>query len=364
MKKCLIDGWKFVQKKKIVDALVSCLNCMKTDGKERILPFILAMLESSAANVLQDNVNAAYDQLKSELKVSNYLFDNMSDKFKNEFFNIIEKGMNNYQICFNDSILLLCHSIDSKRLSNILAKITQESLTSKHKTSDYKYLFFKTKLLNSNVWSMMNDSNNDNDHNNTINNNNINANSSNENKDEDEKQEANNDKNRSSLFETIEKNVISVELTKQQEFIKQEIIKLKQQFSEQYTTLKHNIKEYNLDKNDLSTQKKLESRYRHDKDYMKDKGIKSDYLHKDMPFDNVNGFDGVMEYDVNGYLTKLLVRSHNLNALFQKDCQQLFEEDLGSKQNVSCVFREAPAKTRKRCIMKAKMDYYFGHRTM
>ena len=48
-------------------------------------------------------------------------------------------------------------------------------------------------------------------------------------------------------------------------------------------------------------QNKLENKYLIGDDFMNKNGILSDYLIKDMPFDNVNGFKGNDEYDLNGF---------------------------------------------------------------
>ena len=80
---------------------------------------------------------------------------------------------------------------------------------------------------------------------------------------------------------------------------------------------------------------------------------KLDYEINELPFDNVNGFDGSFEYDNNGYLTKLLIETHQIDPIFQKDCKRIFTDETMFK-NVS--FSEAPPKTKARSQTKAQLE--------
>ena len=314
---------------------------------------ISSMLESASSSSFHDGTNdhvkESFIQMKCDLKISDYLHKNLSEQCKNEIFSVVSKGIDKYQACFNDSLLLLLYKIDSQKLYDILSDVTKECLKSQGK-EEYKYQYFKQKLLKSNVWSMMMSNNENSDE----------KGNAKESKDEnDVKVETNHRGNASrSLFDGVNATVITKELEKQKKYIKQQMIELETQFSVQWDQLKHNVKTYNLIQSEYSlSQMKLEHR-QGKKDYLVEKGVLSDYESKDMPFDNVNGFNGSLEYDLNGYLTKLLILSHNINPLFQRDCKHLFSADYVENYNIVCKYKDAPVKTRERCIAKSKMDYF------
>ena len=60
-----------------------------------------------------------------------------------------------------------------------------------------------------------------------------------------------------------------------------------------------------------------------------------------------------------GYLTKLLIATHQIDPIFQQDAKYVFtqsEEFQNSK--IECKFTSAPPKTKERCQRKAELDYY------
>ena len=58
---------------------------------------------------------------------------------------------------------------------------------------------------------------------------------------------------------------------------------------------------------------------------MKDMGIESEYKLNELPYDVVNGFEGKREYDSMGYLTKILMESHHIDPIFQKEAKKYFD---------------------------------------
>ena len=92
---------------------------------------------------------------------------------------------------------------------------------------------------------------------------------------------------------------------------------------------------------------------------MSNYGILTDYKQNELPFDNVNGFDGKIEYDRNGYLTKLLISSYRIDPIFQNDCKNIFinENIIG----VKCKYSSAPVKTKERSQTKSMLDYSDRH---
>ena len=77
------------------------------------------------------------------------------------------------------------------------------------------------------------------------------------------------------------------------------------------------------------------------------------YRKDELPFDNVNGFDGAKEFNHNLYLTKLLIESHMKNHAFQewyRDHEYFSFEEF----RISCKFTPAPVKTKERAMVKAE----------
>ena len=109
----------------------------------------------------------------------------------------------------------------------------------------------------------------------------------------------------------------------------------------------------------ISTISIAQNKYISGEDFMSKNGRLSDYLIKDMPFDNVNGFKGNDEYDLKGYLTKLLLASHdhNINPVFQQECQYYFDNILNKQHGTKCEYIDVRVTTREKATMKARIDY-------
>ena len=80
--------------------------------------------------------------------------------------------------------------------------------------------------------------------------------------------------------------------------------------------------------------------------------MESRYKSIDLPFDNVNSFDGNKEYDHSSYLCDMLIVAHTVDPVFQKDCNKLFSFDTFG---IKCKYSPAPVKTKERCITKAEL---------
>ena len=93
-------------------------------------------MEGAASSISSSGDNdssllESYNQLKCDLKISDYWYKHLSKDSLKEIFELIEKGISNYETCFNDSMLLLCQKINSDKFSSILENITQQRLIGK-----------------------------------------------------------------------------------------------------------------------------------------------------------------------------------------------------------------------------------------
>ena len=73
------------------------------------------------------------------------------------------------------------------------------------------------------------------------------------------------------------------------------------------------------------------------------------------------GFDGSDSYDLNGYLTLLLLTAHNLNGLYQSNIQTIFQSISNKFPNIKYKYQPAPVKLADRCIVKAQTGMYTVH---
>ena len=244
------------------------------------------------------------DNEQSELylannKVAEYIFEKCDNDTLNKLSDIINNGLLNLECGFNDSLLLLSSMIDKERLFKTLEITTMKCLTNEYKTPK-SYQFFKQNLLNSQIWASKvstssNGKFNKNNSNNTIN-------------------SIANDK---ILFDRVQYGIIMKELNQQKEYIKENIDKMEKLFESEWKKLL-NIKTRTFD-----STRSASSRIK----YVKlQQPIKPKYEARELPFDNVNGFDGTIEYDYNGYLTDLMIAANVLDKQFQLDCEKIFQQ--------------------------------------
>ena len=62
----------------------------------------------------------------------------------------------------------------------------------------------------------------------------------------------------------------------------------------------------------------------------------------------------VYTYIYIGYLTKLLIASHQIDPIFQAECANIFDS---KRFGISCKYTGAPPKKKERAAMKAELDY-------
>ena len=116
-----------------------------------------------------------------------------------DLFEVITKGMNNYDLCFNDSLLFLWKLINNEELNENIKNVTKNCLNYENKSQD-KMSLFKNDLWKSNIWCK----------------------NVSDNKNDSKSQENQN----ITLFESIETDVLSKELKIHREYLKNELIEL------------------------------------------------------------------------------------------------------------------------------------------
>ena len=166
----------------------------------------------------------------------------------------------------------------------------------------------------------------------------------------------NNNKNnidRETVFSKIESDFTLTELKQHQRILKNELINLENNHKIEFDKLKNEIRKYNLASNDSIRQNELIPSW--DENLMKE-GIQTRKELSELPIDFESGFDGSNEYDYKIYLTNVLIFAHQINPIFQKDCEQFFES-MNKKHKIKCKYTPAPVKTYCRCVDKAKLDY-------
>ena len=208
--------------------LYSFLTLLNESGlKEEKFGKILSYL-SNASNEMSGNIGLLeleenYNIIRKDDFIANYLFNNLKKESLIDLFNVIMKGMNDYELSFNDSLLFLCKLINNNEFNKNIKNITQKCLNYQTKTQE-KVLFFKNYLVKSNIWCK-----------------NVND------KDFEEKEEKNkNNNNKNTLFDSIHSKVLSKELNIHKEYLKNKLIELENKFNKQFKQIKNNIKEFSL----------------------------------------------------------------------------------------------------------------------
>lgn len=343
----VFSSWYKACEKYNLSGLYAFITKLHENGfKKKDFGFIKSLLFVNATKLNYTNeIEDSYLKLRSDDAVANYLFTNLNESTKNNIANIINHGLLTQQCGFNDCLLLLSKKINEKDFIATLRNVTNNCLSSKTKTVK-SYNFFKNNLLHSNVWAMKNDSGG------------VTINKYEVKQDNDFKNNHENHDQFENLFDTINKDVILKELKHQKQFIKNEIIKLEKDHLSAFRQLKYDIKYLNIASEQITQNSCIV-------DYHGDNGIdlmcdndkfQIDYELNELPCDNANGFDGKVEYDINGYLTKLLLASHQIDPIFQKHCKNYFQS-LNEEFGIECQYFSAPVKTRERSIMKSKIDY-------
>ena len=323
-------GYAKQNKNETIVGFLSSLQSRAVSRKNLTILYTMIDPNNSGKNA-KDIENQA---TKLAYKRAKYLYDKCDNDTLEKLSKVINNGISLQECGFDDSLLFLSKMVNNEEFVNVIETCTKECLSTQSKNVQ-KYLYFKNNLLFSRVWGTnTTESKTENEAENKIDSNDDSNDNSND-----------NDSYNTLLFEKIENSVISQELKLQKKYIMNEIIKEESNYLESWNKLKEMKFEslnYEIDKRNGT---KVKSKCR--------QVIKSDYSENELPFDNVNGFNGATEYDNNGYLTKLLIGTHQIDPIFQSDCKRIFLEN----RDLRCSFSSAPPKTKQRCQKKAEMDY-------
>ena len=256
-------------------------------------------LESNELALNNEEVMQLSDLYRKDYKNAVYLYQNLQKSSLKDLSVVINHGLIKHECGFNDTLLFLSKMVDNDAFAQTVENVTDECVTNDKKTVQ-KHSFFKNNLLNSNIWATRVDK-------------------------------------KLLLFDKIKQNVIDKELKTQQMFIQNNVMSEEKTNGKLWKELKSNKLSERISK-------------------LKQEAITNKVLYKlnDLPFDNGNGFDGPKEYDHNFYLTGLLISSHQLDPIFQKECKRIFNfKNFG----IPCQYAPAPVKTKQRSITKAELDY-------
>jgi len=167
------------------------------------------------------------EEFKKNEKIAFFLFkelkkNKINEKLLFELSNAINKGLNSFECPMNDCILFLANLIDSNKLNKTLNNCTKQCLNEKFK-NEKKYQYFNNNLLNSNIWSKINNKKNFK----------LKIKKKNENEETIEQKIDNNNNNNNDqiIYYNIKLNIINEELKENQLFIKNQINEMENKFS-------------------------------------------------------------------------------------------------------------------------------------
>ena len=203
--------------------------------------------------------------------------------------------------------------VDGESFVNDLKTVTQECLANDKKDLK-KYMFFKMNLLHSNIFAMSEKDT-------------VTATTSksaittvSEKKENVDKLD--NQINESlTLFDSVKKSVIENELKMQKMLIQNAIINEEKNNNQLWRKLKSkDIASFQDQSGYLASIKITMKGGKHRPSHPTHENFNCipDWQSDQLPFDNVNGFNGAAEYDTGGYLTQLLIHAHQIDLIFQK----------------------------------------------
>ena len=349
--KCNVNSWDdLIDKHKLLtdEYIEEWISVAQKYGNQTIVGFLTNLkkraFDTKSLNVLylmlhdeeDDNDGGAVVSRNQKNKTStklahksaDYLYKNCQKETLEDLSGVINNAISKQECGFDDSLLFLAKLVNNDALVKTLEETTSNCLGNEKKNNK-SYSYFKNNLLNSKIWGTSTKAE-------SVVNTDVSTDVSEEKENEKEKELL--------LFEQIELNVIEKELEKQRELIKKSILKEKQEFSKNWNELVNTTyAELNGD---------AAKRFPMAWDKSVTQILELEYNRKELPFDNVNGFDGSYEYDHNGYLTKLLLTAHQIDPMFHQTLKKIFSEN-----GISCSYTPAPPKTKARCQRKAELDY-------
>ena len=256
---------------------------------------------------MSDNTSDQIEDLsikyRKDYHTAKYIFNKCKKETLTDLCNVINNGLKTKECGFDDSLLFLSKMVNSEKFTSNLKETTKECLCDQYKTVK-TYNFFKNNLLNSNVWASKNDGS-------------VSTVVESKEKDKEKEKQAT---TLTTLFDQIKHNVILDELKAQQQYIQNCIIsqeKNNSKFWKQLTTQTFDTVLTETGKGDTgygrySNKNKI---VYSELSCLHNIEVKPDFSIEELPFDNVNGFDGAKEYDHHGYLTKLLVYCYQVRRI-------------------------------------------------
>ena len=161
------------------------------------------------------------------------------------------------------------------------------------------------------------------------------------------------------VFDEIIEHTVKNEVEKQQKFIYESILAEKWKDPKSWQgiiTFQENI--ISRDKINIR-QDTIISKYNSNIDLMKKYGTKAAFKQSKLFVDFENNWDSAQEYDLNCYLTKLLINAHTVNEQFHQDCKNTFTTIFGLHNIKNAQFQGAPVKTAARCKEKSTTGKLF-----
>ena len=248
-------------------------NALKYENYE-LLEILIGIGESdvlvNSSNEQRREIKLKFEELERLSYVIQVLIKYVENKeILQQFCNIVLSMIDKKEV-LNDTLLLLVDSVIHDKLETSLVSCVHDCITQLNRRD---MAFFKMCLLNSLVLCKNN------------------------------------------LFYKINEQSIGIELKKQQQFIKDNIIKMSKNDSDSWNNLVE-IKAKSISSKYLS---QLEITRSNDLlNAMENSGIEIDYKsNKELINDPVSGFAGSNEYNNNGYLVKLLIAANKMNDTFQ-----------------------------------------------
>ena len=258
------------------------------------------------------------------MKQGTYIFENCKEATLLDLTNVINDGLLKHECSFDDSLLLLCKMVDNEKFIQNLKTIADECL-SNEKQNIVKSRWFIEAFLKSNIWASNTGNSNATDSTNnkaaatseksSVESNQRNDSNADDTKTNEKKDDTLKQGKTSHLFDEFKETIIAQQIEHQKEYIREQMLELEKNHFSSFQDLQSGIKRFHLDPDYEVLRQSHLDRGKYDRSNImseKNGAIHPIYNINELPINNSQGFNGADDYDHNGYLSRLLIVSHQV----------------------------------------------------
>ena len=322
--------WKQYGEKHDCPALLTFIYYLENKAfKNKNIDLVKAIIDPNWLN--NEQFNQEWIHYRSSMKTAKYIYHEIKQKYPKHckdvlriIKDIINDGLLNQSCKFDDSLLILSKLCNETQFVQTMVTMATKCMSPKDNKEKHKS-YWNTNVLASSIFC--------------------------EKINEFEYKSDRDNSNEKTLCDILEVDTINKQLEKQQQFIKDSIIKMETTMNQDWYNIKQ-IPDFNIAFYGNIQQSTLGSLWKsRDGDLMNKYGVLSRYdtqtSNKELPCNGLNQFDAANIYDLNIYCSELITRAHIIQPYFQTELKKIFGD----------LYHEGNVKKLSRCYEKANNDY-------